>query len=370
MAIQGNLTQPRANIGSASVALKSEARETRTRDATKAPVVVSDPTAMMADMAEELGFIIAENSGGSDDIEDDKDAAFDDLIDELIRKSIKQAQKAERPEEKDQLSRLREQVVQEGLRGRPDRALDDLLRQYTAGSAQRGLAMLSALVEMASSDPELQRLGFDQTTLEDYAIAREARLNAALNLSEVLSDDDRALPDTAERMLSTYENSIASSQSVLQTFQRLGQAEGIDSVTDWSAFLTEAVAADLSKQTSSTEKAQLQLILMELKGFRTFNTLAQGLERISKIMPAGKAPLPAHLLQSTLNFIEQPLREMPGFEDMSRGLELQDQILFFQGFRNLLKSIPDDAYASPEQKAGTLVPLQKRVDDLTWSEEV
>jgi len=336
----------------------------------QAVVIANDPAAMMAEMAEELGFIVAENSGGSDEIEDDKDTAFDDLVEELIRQSVKEAQKTGRPDEKDQLSRLKEQVIREGLRGRPDGALDDVLRQYTGGSAQRGLAMLSQLVEMATSDPELQRLGFDQTTLVDYAIARESGLNAALNLATVLTDQDRALPDTAERMLSTYENSIASSQSVLQTFQRLGQAEGIDSVTDWSTFLTEAIAADLSKQTSSTEKAHLQLILMELKGFRTFNTLTQGLERISNIMSADKAPKPSHLLQSTLNFIEQPLREMPGFEDMSRGLQLQDQILFFQGFRNLLKSIPDDAYVSPEQKAGTLVPLQKKVDDLTWSEDV
>jgi hypothetical protein len=368
MAIQGNLTQSRANIRNISGATQAKPAEARARDIMQAVVIASDPAAIMAEMAEELGFIVAENSGGSDEIEDDKDKAFDDLVEELIRQSIREAQKAERPDEKDQVSRLKEQVIREGLRGRPDVALDDALRQYTGGSAQRGLAMLSQLVEMAASDPELKRLGFDQTTLVDYAVARESGLNAALNLAAVLTDEERALPDTAERMLSTYENSIASSRSVLQTFQRLGQAEGINSVTDWSTFLTEAVAADLSKQTSSTEKAHLQLILMELKGFRTFNTLTQGLERISKIMPADMAPSPSRLLQSTLNFIEQPLREMPGFEDMSRGLQLQDQIIFFQGFRNLLKSIPEDAFVSPEQKVGTLVPLQKRVDDLTWSE--
>lgn len=370
MAVQGNLPQQVSTIAGARVAARVQAAGSRETDSSRTAVVVSDPTALMADMAEELGFLVAEGSGHSDDVEEDQDAAFDDLISELIRKSLEKAQAVSRPNAAEELANLRDEVVRSGTRGRPDQALDDILRRTTGGSSQRGLAALAALVEMARTDPELQRLGFDQTTLEEYALSRESSLVAALNLAEVLTDSEQPMPDTAERMLSTYENSIAESQSVLQTFQRLGQSEGIANFSDWSKFLTEAVAADLSKQNSSTEKAQLQLILLELKGFRTFNTLTQGLDRLSRTMPAGRAPVPAHLLQSTLNYIEQPLREMPGFEDMARGLPLERQILFFQGFRNLLKSIPEDAYVSAAQKAGTLVPLQKRVDDLTWSEEV
>jgi hypothetical protein len=268
------------------------------------------------------------------------------------------------------LQALRDQIVRAGTQGRPGPALDEALRKFTGGSSQKGLDFMSRLAEMAKTDPELQRLGFGERALEDYAVAHEAGLAAALNIADVLDDAAPALPDTAQRMLGMYENAIAASQSVLQTFQRLGQTEGIATVNDWRKFLTEAVAADLAKQNSGGEKVQLQLILQELKGFRTFNTLTQGLDKLAKVMPKGQGVEPARLMQSTLNYIEQPLREMPGFESMARDLSLQKQILFFQGFRNLLKSIPEDAYASPEQKAGTLVPLQKRVDDLTWTEEV
>jgi hypothetical protein len=333
-------------------------------------VVVKDPAAMMADMAEELGFIQAEAAGGADELEEDQDAAFEDLISELIRKSMQAAGKAQPVEDKDETQALRDRLTRTGTQGRPGQKLDEALREFTGGSSQKGLTLMARLAEMAKSDPELQRLGFGSAAVEDYAIAHEAGLTAALNIAEVLGESAQAVPDTAQRMLGMYESSIAASQSVLQTFQRLGQSEGIATVNDWRKFLTEAVASDLAKQNSSGEKAQLQLILQELKGFRTFNTLSQGLEKIAKVMPKGQGPDAAHLMQSTLNYIEQPLREMPGFESMARDLSLQKQILFFQGFRNLLKSIPDDAYASPEQKAGTLVPLQKRVDDLTWTEEV
>lgn len=335
-----------------------------------AAVVVKDPTAMMADMAEELGFIQAEAAGGADETEEDQDAAFDDLISELIRKSMEALQKTSPVHDKDAMQALRDQIVRAGTQGRPGQPLDEALRRFTGGSSQKGLALMAGLAEMARSDPELQRLGFGRQATEAYAIAHEAGLTAALNIAGVLEASAPAVPDTAQRMLNMYEDSIASSQSVLQTFQRMGQAEGIATVNDWRKFLTEAVAADLAKQNSSGEKAQLQLILQELKGFRTFNTLTQGLERLSKVMPKGQGPDPARMMQTTLNYVEQPLREMPGFEAMARDLALPKQILFFQGLRNLLKSIPDDAYASPEQKAGTLVPLQKRVDDLTWTEEV
>jgi hypothetical protein len=369
--IQSTPLQPRIDPSMASAVGRPTA-EVKVQQEQKSPaaVVVKDPAAMMADMAEELGFITAEAAGGADETEEEQDAAFDDLISELIRKSMEALQKAQPADGKDDAKDLRDQIVRAGTQGRPGQQLDEALRQFTGGSSQKGLALMAQLAEMAKTDPELQRLGFGTRALEDYAVAHEAGLTAALNIAGVLAEAAPAVPDTAQRMLSMYEDSIAASQSVLQTFQRLGQSEGIATVNDWRKFLTEAVAADLAKQNSGGEKVQLQLILQELKGFRTFNTLTQGLDKLGKVMPKGQGPEPARLMQSTLNYIEQPLREMPGFESMARDLSLQKQILFFQGFRNLLKSIPDDAFASPEQKAGTLVPLQKRVDDLTWTEEV
>lgn len=371
MAISSNLLQPRIDPSLAAGVGRpmAEARAART-DGHREAVVVKDPAAMMADMAEELGFINAEAAGGADEVEEDQDAAFDDLISELIRKSMQALQKAQPVGDKEELQALRDQIVRAGTQGRPGQALDEALRRFSGGSSQKGLALMAGLAEMAKTDPDLQRLGFGSRATEEYAVAHEAGLTAALNIAGVLAEASPDVPDTAQRMLSMYEDSIAASQSVLQTFQKLGQSEGIATVSDWRKFLTEAVAADLAKQTSGGEKAQLQLILQELKGFRTFNTLTQGLEKLAKVMPKGQGPAPAQLMQSTLNYIEQPLREMPGFESMARDLPLPKQILFFQGFRNLLKSIPDDAFASPEQKAGTLVPLQKRVDDLTWTEEV
>ena len=333
------------------------------------PRIVSDPTAMMMEMAEELGFIKAEELADASEVEEDQESSFEDLISELIRESLR-AQADDPVQTREDAEALRARLIQMQISGSPSQQLDDLLRRYTGGSSQRGLALMAELASLAANDPELARLGFSRQALEDYALAHEPGLVAALNIAGALTEAPGAAQDSAKRILGLYEESIANSHSVLQTFQTLGRSEGISTIADWRAFLTEAVAADLAKQNSSSEKAQLQLILAELKGFRTFNTLTQGLERLQKYLPGENRPDPATLMQSTLDYVEQPIREFPRVEAWVSGRTTQQQILFFQGFRNLLKSLPEDAFASAEQKAGLLVPPQKRVDDLTFTEDV
>jgi type III secretion system YopN/LcrE/InvE/MxiC family regulator len=371
MATLGNsyaarIEPPRLDALRALSAERREGEPTKERSEIR---IVSDPTLMMQEMAEELGFLKAEELAGSDEIEGDADEAFEDLVTQLIRESLK-AQSDQPEQNRQDAQAMRARLIQMQLSGGPSRQLDDLLRSYSGGSSQRGLAIMAELVRMAETDPELQRLGFSRQALEAYAAAHESGLVAALNIAEALELAPAGAQNSASRILALYEDAIASSQSVLQTFQSLGQSEGISTISQWRGFLTEAVAADLSKQTSGGEKVQLQLILQELKGFRTFNTLTQGLERLGKYLPRQGGPDPATLLQSTLDYVEQPVREFPKVESWVSGTPVGKQILFFQSFRNLLKSLPDDAYASPEQKSGLLVSPQKRIDDLTFSEDV
>jgi hypothetical protein len=91
------------------------------------------------------------------------------------------------------------------------------------------------------------------------------------------------------------------------------------------------------------------------------------------IAPANQAKLTeeksAQVLQTTLDYIEQPIREFPTVQSWVSQKDTQNQILFFQGYRNLLKSMPEDAYVNVEQKNNSLVSLQKKIDDLTYAED-
>ncbi|MFM7027012.1 MAG: HrpJ domain-containing protein [Limnohabitans sp.] len=371
MATLGNTFAPRVDPQRIDLqsAARTDGREDEARAARQGVAIRNDPTLMMAEMAEELGFLRAEAQAGSDEIEGDAEDAFEDLISELIRQSLK-AQSGQPGQAKQDADTARERLIRMQLAGTPSPQLDEVLRQFSGGSSQQGLAIMAELVRMAQTDPELRRLGYTPQALEDYAAAHEAGLVAALNIADALDLAPDGAQDAASRLLGLYESAIASSQSVLQTFQTLGQSEGIATIAQWRGFLTEAVAADLSQQTSGGEKVQLQLILQELKGFRTFNTLSQGLERLGKYLPRQGGPDAATLMQTTLDYVAQPVREFPKVEAWVAASPTAQQILFFQSFRNLLKAVPDDAYASPEQKAGLLVSPQKRIDDLTFTEDV
>jgi Ca2+-binding EF-hand superfamily protein len=252
--------------------------------------------------------------------------------------------------------------------------LEEILRQVGGGSSQHSLMVMKQLVEKAKTDPQLQEAGIGNEALMDFAAENEAGITAALNIHEALSKAPSQASQSADRILNLYEQSVVSSQGVLQTFQRLGKTEGIGKISDWKKFLTEAVASDLSSQRSSTDKNKLQLILQELKGFRLFNTLVAGLERVGKFIAASNEPKltdekSAQVLQTTLDYIEQPIREFPTVQSWVSHKDTQNQILFFQGYRNLLKSMPDDSFVNPEQKTNSLVSLQKKIDDLTYAED-
>ncbi|MDI9331887.1 MAG: TyeA family type III secretion system gatekeeper subunit [Alphaproteobacteria bacterium] len=351
------------NLGSTTV---------RPRETSSQPNQVGisqDPTLLMLEMSEELGFLKAEELAGSEEVDEDQETAFEDLISELLRKSL-ETQSGSTAENRNDAEALRARLIQMQFTGKNSHELEDALRQWTGGSSQKGLAILNELVQMAKDDPVLQKMGISDQLLRDFAESRMAGLQAALNVVDALSSAPTSTQNNTNEILGLYEDAICSSASILQTFQKLGQNQGIENIADWRGFLTEAVAAELAHQNASCDKVQLQMILSELKGFRTFNTLTQGVQRLAVQLPKEKQIKESNLLQTTLDYVEQPLREFPKMEDWVSPEPTARKILFFQGFRNLIKSLPDDCFVSTEQKNGLLVQPQKKIDDLTFTENI
>jgi len=337
-----------------------------------------------AEIAEDHGFVQAAFGASGDP--DDETGGSEDKFEDFLSRLVANAEALDAPgvareveEQSDKAADLVKNASvaarQGGAVGRLNlRTLSGILRQVSGGSSQRGLMIMKAMLKKAKNDSSLQEAGVDEESLLDYAAENEAGITAALNVSDALSKAPNQASESADRILNLYEQSVVSSQGVLQTFQRLGKSEGIGKISDWKKFLTEAVASDLSTQRASTDKNKLQLILQELKGFRLFNTLVAGLERVGKFMTtANETKLSeqksSEVLQTTLDYIEQPIREFPKVQSWVEHKDTQNQILFFQGYRNLLKSMPDDAYVNHEQKNNSLVGLQKKIDDLTYAED-
>jgi type III secretion system YopN/LcrE/InvE/MxiC family regulator len=316
---------------------------------------------------------------------DDSDSP-EDRFEDFLRHMVEEADSITDPEEAQEISEQADEATafvkkamllareKNGSSRLSQKEIEEILRQVTGGSSQRGLMILKVLAEKSATDSQLQEAGIGSEAVMDYAAENEAGITAAINISDALSHAPKQASESADRILNLYEQSVVSSQGVLQIFQRLGKSEGIAKISEWKKFLTEAVASDLSSQRASTDKNKLQLILHELKGFRLFNTLVAGVERMSKFLTVpGETKVSdakaSQVLQTTLDYIEQPIREFPTVQSWVTHKDLQSQILFFQGYRNLLKAMPDDSYVNVEQKNNSLVSLQKKIDDLTYAED-
>jgi type III secretion system YopN/LcrE/InvE/MxiC family regulator len=348
----------------------------------------SERSAKTSSASAEFGAEVVEDQEFLSAVEGARDDADspEDRFEDFLKHLIEEADSVTDPEEAQEISEQADEATEfvrkamslarqkSGSSQLSQKELEDILRQVSGGSSQRGLMIFKALVEKSATDSQLKEAGISTEALMDYAAENEAGITAAINISEALSHAPKQASESADRILNLYEQAVVSSQGVLQIFQRLGKTEGIAKISEWKKFLTEAVASDLSSQRSSTDKNKLQLILQELKGFRLFNTLVAGVERVSKFLTVpGETKVSdekaSQILQTTLDYIEQPIREFPTVQSWVGHKDLQSQILFFQGYRNLLKAMPDDSYVNVEQKSNSLVSLQKKIDDLTYAED-
>lgn len=324
--------------------------------------VIQDPSALIADLAEELGFLSAEKTADEiDEAEDEKYASFREF---LIVKAIEAVDGEDSADlEQDVKSALTK------LRERQPRNFEDLysILGDVAGGSAKQLAVLESVLQTEEGKVLLAGL---ENPLQQFAKDHESGLVASINVHDVLANSPNIASSEAERILDLYEGTIIGAKSVLQVFQKIGQQEGQEKVANWRDYLTEAVASDLKGQPSGAEREKLQVLLTELKGFRIFNTLASGLEDVTAryFTPNSIEVESGQFVQQTLDYVEQPIREYSKIQSLGNQLVPDRAVLFFQDYRSLLKSLPDYAYVSEQQKAQLLVPLQQTIDDITYSE--
>jgi len=324
--------------------------------------VIQDPSALIADLAEELGFLSAEKTADEiDETEDEKYASFREF---LIVKAI---ESVEGEDSGDLEQQVKSALTK--LRERQPQSYQDLysILGDVAGGSPKQLAVLEGLLQTEEGQALLANL---ENPLQQFAKDHESALVASINVHDVLANSPNIASTEAERILELYEGTIIGAKSVLQVFQKIGQQEGQEKVSNWRDYLTEAVASDLKGQPSGAEREKLQVLLTELKGFRIFNTLASGLEDVSAryFAPKNIEVESGQFVQQTLDYVEQPIREYAKIQALGNQLESDRAVLFFQDYRGLLKSLPDYAYVSEQQKEQLLVPLQQTIDDITYSE--
>ena len=258
----------------------------------------------------------------------------------------------------------RAQILRQKINAQDTTDLRRLFRRFTKGSSAYALDVLAALAELASEDQALRDLGYGEESLFNFARQYEHELLASLHINQEVQKHVLLGADGAQ-LKGLYEEAVVQTGSVMQALRQLGLNGGMNNVLQWRTFLNNATAADLGALDVGADKAHLEQVLRELKGLRIFNMLTAALKQLEEKRLKGAQ---AELFAQTLDYIEQPYMVLPNFERWIAACVTQEQILFFQDYRNIYNAIPDDAYIDEQQKSNSKRILQEKIDTLIYSE--
>lgn len=320
---------------------------------------------LMAECAEEFGFMHSASRLSNQELEEVSLEAFansdENVAEEALRLHVKQIDAIDLDR---RMQHIHSQIVKAQTFANNYALLRDLFRQYTSGSIGHDLVMLQKLVELAQTDPQLQALGYTPQALRDFVHANERAIRASIHIESAIAQFS---PDNVEgkQLQGIYERAIVNAQSLLQSFSVLGKEVGVATIKEWQAFLTNAVATDLSAREIGADKEHLTILLKELKGFRVLNTILSGLDELTqKRLP----PDATDVFENTVEYPEQPLSVFPNIEKWVSACTMDEQILFFQDYRNLFNRLPSEAFSTEAQKQDAKSWLQQRIDELVWSQ--
>jgi len=263
----------------------------------------------------------------------------------------------------------RQHIANSKLFARDHKRLRQMIRRTTKGSTGYELDLFAALCGLADDgDEDLRNLGYGEEALLDFASEHEQLLLASKHIhQEVLQHV--ALGEDGSALKALYEEAIVKTTSVVAALRELARQGGEKTITLQRAFLNNAVASDLASVDMGGEKVHLEILLRELKGLRIYNALTHNLASLQeKRLPAATTTAPDHVFLQTLEYVDNPYGVLPQFEQWVSSALPDDQILFFQDYRNIYHNIPTEAYTNEEQKINSKRVIQDKIDQLIYSQ--
>jgi len=237
------------------------------------------------------------------------------------------------------------------------------MRRLSKGSTAYELAMLYAITKLSDEDNELMHLGYTNDMLTEFISDHEQQLQAYLNIASVV-EEYHGYANVTE-LLGAYETIVLTTNSVISALAASVRRFGVDKLNSWAPFLQRSAVADLVSQPQGGDKIHLMYILQELKNFRILNTLRSFLEKLQETR-LKHIPLTQSMV-TTLDMVEQPITTMNTVEKWVEACTHEEQILFFQDYRNLFNRISTEAYKNEEQQQNVKTVLQKKVDHLIYN---
>jgi type III secretion system TyeA family effector delivery regulator len=249
--------------------------------------------------------------------------------------------------------------------GSPDELMEAFKREarrFSKGSSAYELALIDAIATIDSTEGLNH---FTEQFLYYYLRTHQQELQAFLNIQKALDAHQGQAP--VEELAGIYEHIFVHSQSLLQALKGITEKLGVKDLATWLPFLRQSATLDLISLSWGADKNQLMHVLQELKSFKILNTFVAMLEEIEAKRFKGKKV--DNYLLSSFEYIEQPLVMLPSIEKWVSACMTEEQILFFQSYRQVFKQLPEEAFKDNEQQRNALTILQNKTDELIYNEE-
>lgn len=332
-------------------------------------VSMPDPRSMLQDAAEEMTFQHGEKAEKS-------------LARRRIRDTDQRTQTFKPTQVQqvlDKLGDLKKSVLERTLQilQRMEHAqsfeLRQQVREHLPEPSHQYAALLALSEHLRETGAPADQIARAEQALRELETQHGPEIRAALNIAEIADAFTQTQLGDLQSLRATYRDTVLEAADLAASFKTLKDRYGDSELLQAIKYLLKALAADLSADGPSIDRAKLNTLLNDLYRLELLTGL---LEDCATLVERYRTPnlvfKPADLLGELLALqVQTWLRPesvvpLPGKLGVRK---IAQEINFLREFKELARSIPLKAYADSEQRPRLLDAIQQAMDSAIEREE-
>jgi len=329
--------------------------------------VEEDPLSLLADAAEELTF------GASEQVEK--------KVGERKLKSEQHIVKVAHTEESELRTQTLKDLDPEALKkflaqlketGANADAIKDLAQRTFEDPTQRHAALSEALKQLSEDATYADLSQAVDTVLTQFEATEGPQIRAGYNIDGV----DSSTVGSPQQGRDLYRETVLGNADIAQTFTTLMDKFGPDNFQQALQFLIQAVGADVSSSTPSTDKTALftansDLYQVELLG-NLYRDTEKLLDNVDKTFGIETGVKPFGLMKETLRLKDARLVDPTAIRSLLdlKGEEAPTRdVALVKGYKDLVYRLPLKIYNDPTTRQTLLNGIQSVLDEAITVEE-
>ena len=342
-------------------------------------VVKSDAQSAMMDAAEELSMVA--NQFKSKKLDKRKMKSGSELSDKIMEK-IKKIQTIQKTEAfKDMVSKFSDQktLTNQQLLQQAKDFSDDPLEQYALldfaeeyfaaqGDEEKAKQIAAAKKQIKDQDPTLITAGLNISEQVAQSIEEQGLSVGIREVRENYADfvDDQNWQTTGDH--------VQDHRTLVKAYHYLVDNYGAAEFEKTSQLQLDALGADMLGLEQSAPPERLQAIVQDMKLLKTLSGVHDSCcdteEQLSRTYPSENIP-PSALMSQVLTLVDQPWVTESEFEKVLQDMNVQGleaKIFSTRALVDIVRSVPEEAFANDETKQNLMVSGQEYMDTLIEEE--